>query len=41
VGWGNDGGSNDTRFHKMSETEAGRQRFIKSTMSFEQIQLMA
>ncbi|MFT6203046.1 MAG: chitinase [Spirosomataceae bacterium] len=33
-GWGiGDGGGDDTRFHKMSETEAGRQRFIKSTMS--------
>lgn len=34
-GWGiGDGGGDDTRFHKMSETEEGRQRFIKSTMDF-------
>lgn len=32
-GWGiGDGGGDDTRFHKMAETEAGRQRFIASTM---------
>lgn len=32
-GWGiGDGGGDDTRFHKMAETEAGRQRFITSTM---------
>ncbi len=32
-GWGiGDGGGDDTRFHKMAETAAGRQRFVASTM---------
>jgi GH18 family chitinase len=34
-GWSvGDGGGDDTRFHKMAETEEGRNRFIKSTMDF-------
>lgn len=34
-GWGiGDGGGDDTRFHKMAETAAGRQQFIESTMTF-------
>lgn len=32
-GWGiGDGGGDDTRFHQMAETAAGRQRFVASTM---------
>ncbi|SOE22425.1 Chitinase, GH18 family [Spirosomataceae bacterium TFI 002] len=34
-GWGiGDGGGDDTRFHKMAETPAGRARFIENTMDF-------
>jgi chitinase len=34
-GWSvGDGGGDDTRFHKMSETAEGRAKFIKSTMAF-------
>ncbi len=34
-GWSvGDGGGDDTRFHKMSETASGRTRFIESTMAF-------
>jgi GH18 family chitinase len=34
-GWGiGDGGGDDTRFHKMAETEKGRNTFVKSTMRF-------